>query len=207
VIHFDPVPEPPDFDVEARQRGNAWLREHPDAKRPRDFWSPFKRHLAEGFRQLCGYSVMYEPVGTIDHFLSWQQHPEQAYEWSNFRFVSGWINSSKQGIDDRVLDPFLVENGWFKILLPSLQLVMTDAIPAEEGARAEFTLRRLHLRDDERIIRQRQVWYQSYLDGKVTLEGLEQFAPLIAHAVQQQQAHAPDNEPPAEPLQADEEQA
>jgi hypothetical protein len=197
VIHFDPVPEPPEFDAQVRQPGNAWLREHPRATRPRDFWSPFKAHLAAGFRQLCGYSVMFEPVGTVDHYLSWQHYPEQTYEWANFRFVSGWINSSKQAIDDQVLDPFLVEDGWFAILLPSLQLVITDAVPANERARAEFTLQRLHLRDDERIIRQRQVWYQSYLEGKLSFEGLTQFAPLIAQAVRQQQKHTPDAAPPA----------
>jgi hypothetical protein len=81
---------------------------------------------------------------------------------------------------------FLVEDDWFEILLPSLQLVLTDAVPPEERTRAEFTLQRLHLRDDERVIRQRQQWYQLYLDGEITLTGLERNAPLIARAIKKQ---------------------
>jgi hypothetical protein len=68
-------------------------------------------------------------------------------------------------------------------LLPSLQLVMTDAVPATERERAAFTLARLHLRDSEPIIRQRRSWYEMYEQGKLTLEGLDDVAPLIAQAI------------------------
>lgn len=186
MIHFDPVAEPPDFDEQVRQHGNVWLQQHPEADRPRAFWSPFKPHLCTGFRHLCGYSAMYEPVGTVDHYLSYRNYPELAYEWSNYRFASAWINSSKQDVDDRVLDPFLVKDGWFEIVLPSLQLVMTDAIPAEERERATFTLERLHLRDSETVIRQRRAWYEMYEQGKLSLEGLDEVAPLIARAIRKQ---------------------
>jgi hypothetical protein len=30
------------------------------------------------------------------------------------------------------------------------------------------------------------MWYQSYLDGKLSIEGLDQFAPLIARAIRKQ---------------------
>jgi hypothetical protein len=130
---------------------------------------------------------MYEPVGTVDHYLSCHEHRERAYDWSNFRFASQWINSSKRSADDAVLDPFEVEDDWFEILLPSLQLVVTDRVPPEQRTRAEHTLRRLHLRDDERVIRQRAEWYRMYTDGEINLEGLRRKAPLIAWAVVKQQ--------------------
>ncbi len=129
---------------------------------------------------------MYEPVGTVDHYLSWKARPERAYDWDNYRFASGWINSSKQTADDTVLDPFLVGDDWFEIILPSLQLVLTDAVPEEHRARAAHTLERLHLRDDERVIRQRREWYRMYQDSELTLEGLRKKAPLIARAVARQ---------------------
>ncbi|HYN21100.1 MAG TPA: hypothetical protein VE078_09080 [Thermoanaerobaculia bacterium] len=184
MIRFERVPEPADFDRRARQPGLTWLAAHSDATRPKDFWSPFKSQLADGFRQLCAYSAMYEPVGSVDHFLSCKNHLARAYEWSNYRFSSAWINSSKQNADDQVLDPHEVEDGWFEILLPSLQLVLTDAVPREWRAQAEHTLRRLHLRDDERIVRQRRAWYQMYEEGKLTLEGLHETAPLLARAIE-----------------------
>jgi hypothetical protein len=49
--------------------------------------------------------------------------------------------------------------------------------------RAESVLERLHLRDDERVLRQRREWYRMYQEGELTLEGLEKKAPLIAEAI------------------------
>jgi hypothetical protein len=193
MIHVTPPAEPSDFDQKARQPGNAWLAQNlddngqlPTGKRPPDKWTPFKAQLAAGFSNRCGYAAMYEPVGTVDHYLSCDNHPRLAYEWQNYRYVSGWINASKGTLDDRVLDPYNIQNGWFEILLPSLQLVLTEALPAGERQRAKFTLERLHLRDDERIIRQRQQWCGLYQEGKLTLAGLEMVAPLIARAIRKQ---------------------
>ncbi len=188
MIHVDPVPEPPDFDERARQPGMAWLEANPGSRRPRDYWSPFKPWLADGFGMRCGYSSMYEPVGTVDHYLSWKSARERAYDWSNYRYASSWINSSKQNADEAVLDPYEVPDGWFRILLPSLQLVLADRVPPEHRARAEYTLVRLHLRDDERVIRQRRAWYGMYIEGELSLAGLCKVAPLIARAVAQQRS-------------------
>ena len=125
---------------------------------------------------------MYEPVGTVDHFISCKTNPFLAYEWSNYRFASGWINSSKK--DAEVLDPFQVGDDWFEILLPSLQLVLTGKVPARHRARVEYTLKRLHLQDDERVLRQRRAWYCMYQAGELTLSGLHKKAPLIARAIE-----------------------
>jgi hypothetical protein len=187
MIPFKPSEEPEGFDQECRRPGNAWLASNPGARRPRDFWSPFKPRLAKVFRQLCGYSAMFEPVGTVDHYRGVAKSPELIYEWSNYRFASAWINSSKRSADKEVLDPFEIEEGWFEILLPSLQLVATERVPVELRDKARHTLERLHLRDDERVIRQRRVWLQLYEEGKLSLEGLWEMAPLIARAVEQDQ--------------------
>jgi hypothetical protein len=47
---------------------------------------------------------MYEPVGTVEHYLSRDNYRNLAYEWSNLRFASAWINSCKGTLDDQVLD-------------------------------------------------------------------------------------------------------
>ena len=184
MIHFSSVPEPPNFDSRARVPGNEWLVTHPDAKRPKDLWSPFKGELATGFGDLCAYSALYEPVGTVDHFVSWNEDRSKAYEWKNYRFSSGWINSSKQDVASAdLLDPFKVGYGWFEIILPSLQLTITDSVPCGLRARAEYTLKRLHLIHDERVMRQRHEWYRMYQFGELDLTGLRKKAPLIADAV------------------------
>jgi hypothetical protein len=88
----------------------------------------------------------------------------------------------------RVLDPYEVQDGWFEILLPSLQLVVTSTILPVFRERAEYTLERLHLRDDERVLRQRRAWHQMYCEGILSLEGLRKTAPLIARAIEKSES-------------------
>ncbi len=164
--------------------GTRWLATHPDAKRPKDFWTPFKGVLAQGFRNLCAYSAMYGPVGTVDRFVSCAEDPSKAYEWDNYRYCAGWINSSKGNAPaGDLLDPFEIEDGWFERHLPSLQLRVSETIPDEFRKRAEYVLNRLHLRDDERVMRQRIEWYRMYQSRELSLDGLEGKAPLIATAI------------------------
>lgn len=182
--------EPVDFDAQCRQKGQQWLADHPKTTRskgnarPRDYWSRFRPQLADAFCNLCAYSSMYEPVGTVDHFQPVDVNESRAYDWDNYRFVSAWINSSKNK-RPAVPDPLWVDEGWFEILLPSLQLVLVpDKVPTHFQDLAAQTLTDLHLRDDERVLRQRRRWYQLYQQGKLTLMGLRENAPLIASAVE-----------------------
>jgi hypothetical protein len=174
-----------------KTEGDGWLRRHQRTKRPKDLWSPFLAHLADGFSHLCGYAAMLDPTGgTVDHYLSWVNHRHLAYEWSNFRFASYILNSSKKTADEAVLDPYLVQPGWFEIILPSLQLRMTDKVPVAQRAAAEFTLKRLKLENGEKIVRWRQQYYERYRAGQLTLEGLREIAPLIADAVEREERTA-----------------
>lgn len=187
MIRFERVREPAEFDRQARVPGNAWLAANPDKKRPKDYWTPFKGDLGLGFRNLCAYSAMYEPVGTVDHFISYNEDRSRAYEWENYRYCAAWINSSKLNEPaGNLLDPHEIEDGWFELLLPSLQLRVSDAVPDEFRKRAEYVLIRLHLRNDERVMRQRRVWYEMYQRGELTQEGLEMMAPQISAAIGRQ---------------------
>ncbi len=184
MIRFERVAEPADFDRRAKVPGTHWLAANPGGGRPKDCWTSFKGELAEGFRNLCAYSAMYEPVGTVDHFVSCHEDRSRAYEWENYRYCAGWINSSKGNVPaGDLLDPFDIEDGWFELHLPSLQLQVSDTIPDELRQRAEYVLKRLHLRDDERVMRQRTVWYRMYQQGEISHAGLESKAPLIAAAI------------------------
>lgn len=189
MIEFtQPLAEPEAFDERCRRRGNAWLLDNPQPGRPRDYWSPFRPLLAEGFCNRCAFGAMYIPSGTVEHFISCDEDRSMAYEWNNYRYVDAWMNSAKGSKKARdFLDPFEVRDGWFEVLLPSLQLVMTDKVPEAFRARAEYTLQHLPLRDDERVMRVRRQWLRLYQDGKIGLEGLREMAPLIAAAVERRE--------------------
>ncbi|WP_300332664.1 hypothetical protein [Accumulibacter sp.] len=185
MIPVPRIPEPADFDKECRQKGMKWLKANPDGTRPRDFWSPFRNALADGFANRCGYGAMWIASGTVDHFVSVDADKAQAYEWDNYRYLDNWMNSCKRNAND-LLDPFLVGDGWFEILLPSMQLVLTDAVPPAFRQQAETTLQRLRLRDHETLLRQRREWYRMYQEDKLSIDGLREKAPLIAAAVEKQ---------------------
>lgn len=187
MMRFKLQPEPVDWDARCRKRGQAWLASHPCYKhRPRSYWTEFEPELREAFAGLCAYLCMLVPKANMDHFLPIDHLKAQgkdhlAYEWSNFRYVEGIMNQRK--LVNLVLDPFQVKDDWFEILLPSLQLVLTDKVPKSKRVVAEFTLRKLGLTDSEVVIRYRREWYSMYQRGELTLDGLRRVAPLIAAAV------------------------
>lgn len=180
----NPINEPPDFDKKCRQAGAAWLLANPTAKRPKGLWTKFNGNLRKGFSSRCGFQGIFLSSGTVDHFESWSKNKALAYEWSNFRFVEGWLNSSKNGKPtENIMDPFHVGQGWFEVLLPSLQLSVSDSIPPEHKAKAEKTLEILPIRDDERAVQTRRAWMKLYEDGEITLNGLDRMFPLLAVAI------------------------
>ncbi|MGH9763713.1 MAG: hypothetical protein ACREAC_23010, partial [Blastocatellia bacterium] len=132
MIRFTRAPEPKMWDKRCRQRGRRWLNGHPRYERPKDYWAQFEPELRSAFNEMCGFCAMVVMKAEMDHFVpvavfKQRGEDEMAYEWSNFRYVEGVINQRKS--DHLVLDPFEVRDDWFKIILPSLQLVITDRVP------------------------------------------------------------------------------
>ena len=190
MIRLEPQPEPPRFDEEVRSKGIAWLESNP-SKRPKPFWSRVLPELRAAFQGRCAYSTVDTFMGVVDHYLSCKHARHLAYEWSNYRYCLQLVNQYKSTHDDRILDPFEVEDDWFELLLPSFQLVLTDRVPPDYLERARFTLRRLRLgegQDDARLIEHRQSWHRRFENGRASLEDLDELAPLIARAIRKQQA-------------------
>ena len=189
MIRVRPRREPKDFDERCRERGRRWLAEHPDYEgAPSDYWVEFEPQLREAFKGLCGYCAMWVGMkGEIDHFVPVSISKSEgkdhlAYEWRNLRYCAGTMNQRKHAA--RVLDPFEVKDDWFRILLPSLQLVLTDKVPRKIRPLAEFTLEQLGLRDQEVVIRYRGEWFREYRLGRLELDQLRSFAPLLARAIE-----------------------
>lgn len=191
MIRVEPTSAPKNFERDVRIPGQTWLATH-DKGRPPDYWKNIRVQLADAFHERCGYSAQrLNTVGTVDHFVSIDEDRGQAYEWSNYRYAAGWLNSSKQTLrSDQILDPFQIQDEWFEMILPSLQVQVSDACPASLRPKAEFTLQRLHLVDDERVLRYRQHWLQHYRDGTATLDLVEKYIPLLARALRDETQRA-----------------
>lgn len=187
MIHVEPVPEPDAFDNRTRQPGIAWLATN-QSGRPRDLWSQFLPELSAGFANRCGYRAMWDVDGTVDHYLSCDNHRNLAYEWNNYRYISGSVNSSKKKLDEHVLDPFEVADNWFELIFPSFQLVLTNDVPLNVRAKAQFTLERLKLRNGYKARKARRLYYRHYREGILSIEGLRTYAPQVARAVERAEA-------------------
>ena len=185
MIHVEKVDEPATFDAACRQPGQKWLVGHPDGD-PHDnpLWSTYNNDLREAFQRRCGFLGHWIHRGTVDHWASVKKNRALAYEWTNYRYVAGEINSAKKPAwDGKLLDPFEVNDDWFEIQLPSMQLVFVGEVPNDVRARIDFTLDKLHLRDGEEVVRLRHEWVKLYEQKKLSLAGLQDMAPLIARAI------------------------
>jgi len=126
------------------------LKENPVYDRPKNYWTDFEPDLQAAFRGLCAYCVMVGMKAEVDNLIpvavfKRQRRDELAYEWSNFRYGDKTLNGRKW--KHLILDPFEVQDDWFELLQPSLQLVLTDRVPSDIRPQAEFTLKKLGLQD------------------------------------------------------------
>lgn len=194
MIRVDEVSEPPAF-AEVKLKGNEWLAKYPDAAPGEfpDYWSPFRDHLAAGFNYCCGYAAMRTSKPTVDHFIpkSSKEGRLLTYEWSNYRFADQELNNAKGTLNSGVLDPYKVGNDWFEILLPNLEMIITEYVPEGFRGDARAMLHHLGLGDSDAILKIRHSWYEPFIDGDATVTYVVRGAPLIARAVHKRLSEIP----------------
>jgi hypothetical protein len=197
MIHVDQQKEPADFDRKCRKRGAAWIQSHqPPIPRPdgKSYWGHFHEDVEAEFHSRCGYYAMYIHDGEIDHFIPWDQSPQLGFEWNNFRFIDSRLNKKK--LARTLLDPFIVQNDWFEIEIPSLELKITSVLtdPSLRQS-AENTVEWLKLRNGRRVLQMRARAYEDYRRYR-DMDKLEMMAPLVARAVSDWLASYPGGELP-----------
>lgn len=184
---FTKKEKPVSFDDDVATHGNAWLAANSRvAKRPPTHWNKkaIKKKLRENFGSLCGYTLMHEMRGTVDHYISWKSDRSKAYDWGNYRFCAGAVNSSKQNADDTVFDPYDIEFEWFEILLPSMIMKVRDCAPGPMKAKLSFTLTRLPIADTDEVIDYRAEYYEGYKQGEMSLDWIYRKIPVLASSIE-----------------------
>lgn len=182
-------PEPVGFDKQVRQKGKKFLDEHgvPDKSSgfPR-YWRDIIDDLHRLYDGICAYTCIYlVSSGTVDHFLPKSKYPNLAYEWNNYRLASDTINQRKGERED-ILDPFLVQPGWFTMDFPSCLIKISNLIPSEYAQRAACTIDILKLNNDDRLVQERCDIIMDYVERNVTLVFLEKRYPFIATEIKRQ---------------------
>ena len=200
VLPLTRANEPRLFDQNCRQPGATWLglvaHANKDPHGQSQWWSQFQPDLARHFNFRCGWlATSIELDGVVEHWLSCghrkgipSPNRHLAFEWMNYRYATGVINSLKGTLDDLIIDPCEVQPGWFEVLLPSFELVITNILPDPLKLRAQTTIKMLQLRRHKAQFT-RWRWYQRYWNaGNPDLVSLRNDAPLVAAAVEKANA-------------------
>lgn len=193
MIRVQPQAEPADFDRLVRVPGRAFLATTPNPSSKQfenaAYWRRILKELRTAYGKVCAYSCFYIPeatgVDTVEHFLPKVPHPAEAYEWTNYRFVSHRLNQRK-GKKEDVVDPFAIQNGWFVIDFPSLLVRPADNLAPDITAAVQGSIDRLGLNDSDSCWEQRDHFTRAYCLGKCTFAYLQQDAPFLASEIARQ---------------------
>jgi len=191
MIRVEPQPEPAEFDTRVRQRGRAWLQERgwlraqplPAGKSGDlpDYWRKCLTDLHSRYDGICAYLCVYiERVtggATVDHFIAKSPRPDLAYEWSNYRLACSIMNSRKRDYS-KVMDPFTIHDGWFRLELVSGSIYPSPDLEGRQQEQVAYTIERLGLDDaGNRELRARH--FQDFLEGEYTAAFLRKRSPFV----------------------------
>jgi hypothetical protein len=193
MIRVKPQPEPVQFSALVSAPGTIFLKDTP---RPTSkefeshaYWRRVLADLRAAYGGICAYSSFYVPectgTDTVEHFLPKTKHPSEAYRWANYRFVCQRLNQRK-GTKDDVIDPFIVQYGWFWIEFPSLLVKPFEFLPNTVMKSVKSSIDRVGLNDEGTVWKQRQRYTRDYCTGSVTFKHLLRDAPFLAIEIRRQ---------------------
>jgi hypothetical protein len=194
MIHIKLREEPRIFETRVRRRGRRFIKDnpHPTTKqwRTHQYWREVATDLHDLYEGICAYSCHWIPydtgADTVEHFRPKDLYPREAYEWSNYRLVCSTLNGRK-GVNEDVLDPFLVENGWFIIDFPSMIVKPNSILSVARRQAIQDTIDRLGLNDEGTCLRSRVKWLSDYCNNDISLDYLRRNAPFIIAELERQQ--------------------
>lgn len=179
-------PEPPHFFKKVQEPGQKFLAKTPNPTKHwkhHEYWREILDDLDTAYKGICSYSCHWisKDTGfrTVEHFKDKNAHPQDAYQWSNYRFVCGTLNGRK-GTSENVLDPFLIEEGWFTLDFPSLLVQPGNHISPSNKRLVEDTIRILGLNDEGTCLHARINWLRDYIQVPFPFPYLEKRAPFLA---------------------------
>ena len=176
-------PEPANFDRNVRQPGRRYLASNPNPKfkgRNCKYWTKATNELNAAYKRICAYSATYLPTpGTVDHFMPKSGYPESAYEWDNYRLALQRINQHKD-ISTDVIDPFIVQPGWFVLEFPGCMIKAGPGLPRLLVNQIKKTIQALKLNIDDVLVQERANIMFDFAKGDITLSFLEKRYPFLA---------------------------
>lgn len=192
MIRVTAAPEPTSFNANVRVLGNTFLQVNPNPSSKEfglhSYWKTVTGELFIAYRKTCAYScspIWVRTAATVDHYRPKALHPDQAYEWSNYRLSRFKMNSNK-GTNPAVLDPFLVEDHWFEVDFPSCLVKPGAGLAPDIHTRVVETIKCLRLNDDDELVDERAERMVELTKGEINFAKLSREYPLLAKEVTRQ---------------------
>jgi len=194
-----PAPQPPgNYEADVRIPGTAFLAVHPhpsaeDWKGHRH-WKAVHSYLYAEMHGICVYCASFTPRRSsrtsidhtsIDHFVPKGRNPALAFEWTNFRLCRARLNNRKGDFED-VIDPYLIQNGWFRLNFTTFALYPDSNLPLQIQQQIANSISRLGLNDDDAYVNERARVIYRYADAKLPYADIQRRYPFIASEMQAQ---------------------
>jgi len=171
MIPVERQPEPGKFFETVTKKAIEFFKKNPlpnvDTIRKNPYWRNSLSDLYFTYGKICAYSALWcsRDAATVDHFIPISSLQAKnitlAYSWDNFRLASKSMNTEKHTFQD-VIDPFLVEPGWFVMDFPSLMIRSSDHLSHPIKEKVEATIHRLKLNQKAEYIEYRAEFLVAY---------------------------------------------
>ncbi|SHM20111.1 hypothetical protein [Vreelandella subglaciescola] len=122
---------------------------------------------------LCVHIERVTGGATVDHFIAKSPRPDLTYEWDNYRLACSVMNSRK-GSFNKVLDPFQVQDGWFRLELVSGAIDPAPGLDPTLHQQVDDTIAQLKL-DDTGNRHKRATDFQGFVEGDYFCQATPRF--------------------------------
>lgn len=208
MIRVEPAAEPATFDEKVRKPGLralaemvgesglpkrrgrsrkvvATAREDITADAFPAIWTEALPELLDAYGRICSYMGFYiervTGAASVDHMLPKSLDWREVYEWRNYRLACSKMNSRKNDYRD-VLDPFEIEDDWFRMELVSYQVIPAAGLAEDIHQQVVDTIERLKLNDYD-CLQLREEYAMAFEQGDITLDYLRRRAPFLAREI------------------------
>ncbi|NVO00157.1 MAG: hypothetical protein HXX17_12595 [Geobacteraceae bacterium] len=188
MINVTPQPKPFDFDRKVRDPGNRFLTTTPSPTskqfKNKNFWRHASEDLHTAYSGICAYTCFHLVLTdkSVDHFLPKALHPDKAYEWDNYRLSLQLANQFKDNSIE-VLDPFIVQTGWFTLEFPSCFVHPSVELVSPLLEKVRKTIDILKLNDHDDFVQKRCDLMVDFAENTLSLEDLTKRYPFLAAEV------------------------
>lgn len=188
MIYVTPKPEPNDFNIKIRQKGNTWLINNPNYKINKlpNYWVDCLDDLHAAYGGVCAYYGWYidkvSGACSVDHFhpKSDPNYQNVIYEWSNYRFACLNANRKKKDFQD-VIDPFSPHvAGAFELNLSSGEISHAPNLSNALKQVIQATINRLKLNEPNNCQKRRED-FAAYENRHINSDFLKKINPFVWH--------------------------